>query len=83
VVCCWRSGGIMTILAIIIASTSSGSVAPPKPNITRPSEGTFVIQNYNSQYSYTRSDGVAVTSNTIILSNVNSSCTVTSSNQKI
>lgn len=72
----------MPVLAAISAAAGGGRFTPDKPIISRPSAGTFVITNYNSQFIYTRSDGIAVTSSSIVLSNITSNATITVANQK-
>lgn len=72
----------MPVVAAIAASAGGGRITPPKPNITRSSAGVFVINNYDSQYIYTRTDGVAVTSSTLSLPNATSNTTVRVSSQK-
>lgn len=72
----------MPILAAIVGTAGGGRITPPKPNITRSSAGIFVINNYDTQYIYTRTDGVSVTSSTISMPNATSSTTVIVSSQK-
>lgn len=72
----------MPVFAAIAAASGGGRIIPDKPTISRPSAGTFVITNYNSQFIYTRSDGVPVTSATVVLSNTTSSATITVASQK-
>lgn len=75
----------MPVLASIIAAAASGKITPPVPLLTHsPTQaGYFTITNYEpTKYTYTRTDGIAITSSTVILSGSSANTIVRSTSPK-